>query len=213
MDTMRAMHLPSDHPLLLRIVDDLATCGWSQENIFLPGPLTLALAAECRKRAAEGELAPAAVGRGPSQEVREGIRGDHIQWLEPGQAECCDQYLNLMDSLREALNRGLFLGLEDFECHFALYPPGAFYRKHLDRFRDDDRRMVSAVIYLNPEWLPEDGGQLRMTLKNDVEHDVQPIGGCLVVFLSGDIPHEVLPAQRERLSLTGWFRRRGNEPF
>ncbi|MDD2059834.1 2OG-Fe(II) oxygenase [Pseudomonas sp. GD03860] len=210
---MRAMHLPSDHPLLLRIVDDLATCGWSQENIFLPGPLTLALAAECRKRAAEGELAPAAVGRGPSQEVREGIRGDHIQWLEPGQAECCDQYLNLMDSLREALNRGLFLGLEDFECHFALYPPGAFYRKHLDRFRDDDRRMVSAVIYLNPEWLPEDGGQLRMTLKNDVEHDVQPIGGCLVVFLSGDIPHEVLPAQRERLSLTGWFRRRGNEPF
>ena len=54
-----------------------------------------------------------------------------------------------MDSLREALNRGLFLGLEDFECHFALYPPGAFYRKHVDRFRDDDRRMVSAVIYLN----------------------------------------------------------------
>ncbi|WP_028943850.1 MULTISPECIES: 2OG-Fe(II) oxygenase [Pseudomonas] len=210
---MRAMHLPSDHPLLLRIVDDLATCGWSQQNFFLPGPFTLALAAECRKRAAEGELAPAAVGRGPSQEVREGIRGDHIQWLEPGQAESCDQYLNLMDSLREALNRGLFLGLEDFECHFALYPPGAFYRKHLDRFRDDDRRMVSAVIYLNPEWLPEDGGQLRMTLKGDVEHDVQPIGGCLVVFLSGDIPHEVLPAQRERLSLTGWFRRRGNEPF
>jgi SM-20-related protein len=27
------------------------------------------------------------------------------------------------------------------------------------------------------------------------------------------VPHEVLPATRERLSLTGWFRRRGNEPF
>jgi SM-20-related protein len=29
-----------------------------------------------------------------------------------------------MDSLREAINRGLFLGLEDFESHFAMYPPG-----------------------------------------------------------------------------------------
>ncbi|TVT86510.1 2OG-Fe(II) oxygenase [Pseudomonas sp. H3(2019)] len=210
---MRAMQIPSDHPLLLRIVDDLATHGWSQQNIFLPQALTLELAAECRKRAAEGELAPAAVGRGPFSEIREGIRGDHIQWLEPGQDEACDSYLGLMDSLREAMNRGLFLGLEDFESHFALYPPGAFYRKHVDRFRDDDRRMVSAVIYLNEAWLPEHGGQLRMYLEEGREHDVVPTGGCLVVFLSGEVPHEVLPATRERLSLTGWFRRRGDEPF
>lgn len=210
---MRAMQIPSDHPLLLRIVDDLATHGWSQQNIFLPLGLTQELAAECRKRAAEGELAPAAVGRGPFSEIREGIRGDHIQWLEPGQDDACDSYLGLMDSLREAMNRGLFLGLEDFESHFALYPPGAFYRKHVDRFRDDDRRMVSAVIYLNDAWLPEHGGQLRMYLKKGREQDVVPTGGCLVVFLSGEVPHEVLPATRERLSLTGWFRRRGNEPF
>ncbi|WP_445571177.1 2OG-Fe(II) oxygenase [Pseudomonas sp. E102] len=209
---MRAMQIPSDHPLLLRIVDDLAERGWSQQNIFLPDALTRALAAECRQRAAEGELAPAAVGRGPFSEIREGIRGDHIQWIEPGQVDACDRYLGLMDCLREALNRGLFLGLEDFESHFALYPPGAFYLKHVDRFRDDDRRMVSAVLYLNDAWLPEHGGQLRMYL-GESEHDVVPTGGCLVVFLSGDIPHEVLPATRERLSLTGWFRRRGNELF
>ncbi|TFB40037.1 2OG-Fe(II) oxygenase [Pseudomonas sp. F01002] len=210
---MRGMRIPSDHPLLLRIVDDLAEHGWSQQNIFLPLGLTRELAAECRKRAAEGELAPAAVGRGSTSEIREGIRGDHIQWIEPGQALACDSYLDLMDSLREAMNRGLFLGLEDFESHFALYPPGAFYLKHVDRFRDDDRRMVSAVVYLNDAWLPEHGGQLRMYLDESVEHDVVPIGGCLVVFLSGEVPHEVLPATRDRLSLTGWFRRRGNEPF
>ncbi|MBV6826830.1 2OG-Fe(II) oxygenase [Pseudomonas sp. PD9R] len=210
---MRAMQIPSDHPLLLRIVDDLAANGWSQQNIFLPLDLTRTLAAECRKRAAEGELAPAAVGRGPSSEIREGIRGDHIQWIEPGQVEACDSYLSLMDSLREAMNRDLFLGLEDFESHFAMYPPGAFYLKHVDRFRDDDKRMVSAVVYLNDAWLPEHGGQLRMYLGNDRAYDVQPTGGCLVVFLSGEVPHEVLPATRERLSLTGWFRRRGNEPF
>ncbi|EPJ81803.1 MULTISPECIES: 2OG-Fe(II) oxygenase [Pseudomonas] len=210
---MRAMQIPSDHPLLLRIVDDLAERGWSQQNLFLPEALTRALAAECRQRAAEGELAPAAVGRGPFSEIREGIRGDHIQWIEAGQAQACDHYLGLMDSLREAMNRGLFLGLEDFESHFALYPPGAFYLRHVDRFRDDDRRMVSAVLYLNDDWLPEHGGQLRMYLDENLEQDVVPIGGCLVVFLSGDIPHEVLPATRDRLSLTGWFRRRGNELF
>ncbi|CAI8840314.1 SM-20-related protein [Pseudomonas sp. IT-196MI5] len=210
---MRGMQISSDHPLLLRIVDDLAEHGWSQQNIFLPLDLTQALAAECRKRAVEGELAPAAVGRGPSSEIREGIRGDHIQWIDPGQAEACDSYLRLMGSLREAINRGLFLGLEDFESHFAMYPPGAFYLKHVDRFRDDDRRMVSAVVYLNDGWLPEHGGQLRMYLGNDRVQDVQPIGGCLVVFLSAEVPHEVLPATRDRLSLTGWFRRRGNEPF
>lgn len=209
---MRAMQISSDHPLLLRIVDDLAERGWSQQDFFLPDALTRALAAECCQRAAEGELAPAAVGRGPFSEIREGIRGDRIKWIEPGQAQACDSYLDLMDSLREAMNRALFLGLEDFESHFALYPPGAFYLRHVDRFRDDDRRMVSAVLYLNDDWLPDQGGQLRMYLQ-DAEHDVLPTGGCLVVFLSGDIPHEVLPAKRDRLSLTGWFRRRGNELF
>ena len=208
---MRTMQIPSDHPMLLRIVDDLAERGWSQQNLFLPDALTRSLAAECRRRASEGELAPAGVGRGPSSQIREGVRGDRIQWLEPGQAAACDRYLALMDSLREALNRGLFLGLEDFESHFALYPPGAFYLKHVDRFRDDDRRTVSAVLYLNEDWASEQGGQLRMYLDDEVEHDVVPSGGCLVVFLSGNVPHEVLPATRERLSLTGWFRRRGSE--
>ncbi|MGY2402611.1 2OG-Fe(II) oxygenase [Pseudomonas sp. SDO5271_S396] len=210
---MRAMHTSLDSPLLQRIVDDLAEKGWSQQDDFLPQALTLALAAECRKRAAQGELAPAAVGRGLAQEIREGVRGDHIQWLEPGEAAICDTYMTLMDDVRQAMNRGLFLGLEDFESHFAMYPPGAFYRKHVDRFRDDDRRMVSAVIYLNDAWQPEHGGQLRLYLKDGVEHDVLPVGASLVVFLSGDVPHEVLPATRDRLSLTGWFRRRGNEPF
>ncbi|NIF19841.1 2OG-Fe(II) oxygenase [Pantoea sp. Cy-639] len=207
------MHIPPEHPMLSTIVDDLAARGWSQQNFFLPEALARTLAGECRRRYAEGELNPAGVGRGAEQEVREAIRGDQIQWIDPGDSEACDRYLGAMDCLRLAINRGLFLGLEDFECHFALYPPGAFYRRHLDRFRDDDRRMVSAVLYLNEGWQPEDGGQLRMFLAEGVEHDVQPVSGSLVVFLSGEVPHEVLPAGRERLSLTGWFRRRGNDPF
>ncbi|RTM15835.1 2OG-Fe(II) oxygenase, partial [Stutzerimonas stutzeri] len=157
--------------------------------------------------------APAGVGRGEAQAVREGIRSDHIQWLEPGQSPVCDDYLEVMDGLRQQLNRELFLGLEEFECHFAFYPPGAFYQTHLDRFRDDDSRSVTAVLYLNPDWQPAHAGELRMHMPDGSQLDVPPLAGNLVVFLSGEFPHEVLVTQADRLSLTGWFRRRPADPL
>lgn len=198
---------------LTRIVDDLTEHGWSLQPQFITQTLTRKLAEECRQRAAQGALAPAGVGRGAQQQVREGVRGDHIQWLEPGQHPACDEYLQALDELRVALNQGLYLGLEDFEGHFALYPPGAFYQKHVDRFRDDDRRAVSVVFYLNDDWQAEQGGALRLYLPNGETRDVLPQAGSLLVFLSADMPHEVLPASRDRLSLTGWLRRRGNGPL
>lgn len=190
------------------IIDDLAARGWSLQSSFLSNDVTQELADECRRRYAEGELLPAGVGRGEEQAVREGIRGDHIHWLEEGQAEVCDAYLALMDELRQMLNRELFLGLEEFECHFALYPPGAFYQTHLDRFRDDDSRCVSAVLYLNPNWQPADGGELRMHFADGSSRDIPPQAGDLLIFMSGDFPHEVLVTRSDRMSLTGWFRRR-----
>lgn len=207
------MSLSINHPLLLRIADDLAERGWSQQNVFLPRDLTVELAAECRQRAENGQLAAAGVGRGAAQAVREGVRGDSIQWIEPGQSAACDRYLGILDALRQTLNQQLFLGLADFEGHFAHYPVGAFYARHVDRFRDDDRRSVSAVLYLNDQWLPQHGGQLRLYLDGERSLDIEPQAGCLVVFRSADLAHEVLPATRERLSLTGWFRRRGDGPF
>jgi SM-20-related protein len=206
------MSLPTVQSPLQRIADDLAEQGWSQQPLFLPYILTRELNAECRLRAAAGDLEPAAIGRGVGQQVREGVRGDRIQWVERGQSEVCDRYLETIEELRQVLNQTLFLGLEDFEGHFALYPPGAFYARHLDRFHDDDRRTVSTVFYLNEEWQPQDGGELRMHFEEGW-HDVQPIGGTLMVFLSAGMLHEVLPATRERLSLTGWFRRRAILPL
>lgn len=207
------MHFDADSALLQSIVDDLAVQGWSQQDAFLPDALIAQLATECRARESAGQLAAAAIGRGDGLAVREGIRGDRIQWIEPGQSEACDLYLNALDVLRRAINRSLYLGLEDFEGHFALYPPGAFYQKHLDRFRDDDRRSVSAVFYLNRDWPVAQGGELRMYLPDERTLDLPPLAGRLVVFLSGDFPHEVLPASHERLSLTGWFRRRADAPL
>ncbi|WP_339414463.1 2OG-Fe(II) oxygenase [Pseudomonas sp. EA_35y_Pfl2_R5] len=196
-----------------RIIDDLAEHGWSLQTQFIAPSLTCELSEECRKRAAAGLLVQAGIGRGALTVVSEGLRGDHIQWLDAGQNAACDQYLAVMDELRQALNQALFMGLEDFESHFALYPPGAYYKKHLDRFRDDDRRAVSVVFYLNEDWQAEQGGALRLYLPNGEIRDVLPQAGSLLLFLSADMPHEVLPATRDRLSLTGWFRRRGNGPL
>jgi SM-20-related protein len=75
-------------------------------------------------------------------------------------------------------------------------------------FRDDDRRTVSVVIYLNADWLPEQGGALRLHPDGKCTEDILPLGSRLVLFLSADMLHEVLPATRNRLSLAGWFKRR-----
>jgi hypothetical protein len=102
------------------------------------------------------------------------------------------------------LNRELQLGAVEPELHFAVYPAGAAYATHVDRFRDADSRVLSVVLYLNEAWSEADGGELRLYLEAGPRApcvDVVPHGGTLVVFLSDRFPHEVLPARRERLSL------------
>jgi SM-20-related protein len=192
----------------LDISDDLTAHGWSQQHSFLPEELTLALAAECTLLIKTGALKLAGVGRAELATLRPDIRGDQIAWLKAGQSIACDRYLQIMEHLRVALNRTLYLGLEEYESHFAFYAPGTSYLKHLDRFQDDDRRTVSVVIYLNPNWLPEQGGALRLHPDGKCTEDITPSGNRLVLFLSADMLHEVLPATRDRLSLAGWFRRR-----
>ena len=116
-----------------------------------------------------------------------------------------------IEALRSTLNRELLLGLFEYEGHLALYPPGARYHKHLDQFLDIGTRTVSCVLYLNRDWQAADGGQLRIYTDPDdpgYYEEVLPQGGTLVTFLSARYLHEVMPATRERMSLTGWLKRR-----
>lgn len=191
-----------------RILDALHDHGWSEQDNFLPPDLTLSLALECAALAAAGTLTLARVSQGAARSLRPDVRGDQIHWLEAGQSEACDRYLAIMEMLRIALNRGLCLGLEEYESHFAFYAPGASYLRHRDQFRDDDSRTVSVIVYLNADWLPEHGGALRLHPEGLCMRDISPVGSRIAVFLSADMLHEVLPATRDRLSLTGWFRRR-----
>lgn len=197
----------------VRVSDDLALQGWSVQADALPGELASSLASVCRALWCNDDLSPAAIGQAGEALVMPAIRGDYTRWLDdcpPCAANAA--YLTIMEGLRCSLNRSLFLGLDNFETHYALYPPGAGYRKHLDRFKGNPLRTVSVVAYLNADWQPGDGGELRLHLP-DRTLDVAPRSGTLAVFMSDSILHEVLPAQRERASLVGWFRRRPDNPL
>ncbi len=190
-----------------RICHELSSQGWSIIDDFF-SPTTLAqLTLDCQRGVSFRDLHQAGVGRGSQQAIEVTIRGDQIQWLEAGMTASTDSYLESMTRLRLMLNQKLFLGLESNENHVAKYPPGAFYQRHLDRFRDNDSRTVSSVFYMNPDWQPGHGGELRLHL-DGLKHDISPLSNRLVLFISADIWHEVLPTHRIRWSLTGWFKRR-----
>lgn len=176
---------------------------------FLPVSDIAALAADARRRDDAGLLRAAGIGRGARRIERTQTRGDRIAWLDGADpTPALQRTLAALEGLRCAFNASLFLGLVDFEVHYALYPAGAIYGRHRDRFRHDDARVISCVVYLNERWQPNDGGALRIHLPDGGWRDVIPIAGTLVIFLSATFEHEVLAAKRERLALTGWFRRR-----
>lgn len=182
--------------------------GWAVEGSFLPQPAIAGLRTEARRRDAAGEFRPAGVGRGADRVERSDIRGDRILWLDEQPGCAAEAALaDALAALRTALNQTFFLGLDSFEGHYAIYPVGTFYRRHRDRFRDDDARVISCALYLNEDWSAEDGGALRIHLDRG-EHDIVPTGGTLACFVAERFEHEVLPSARERLAVTGWFRRR-----
>lgn len=202
------MDMPSQPPpesLLDQIAGALATSGFIVLDQPLPETLVDGLIRNLQVQ--QSSLKPAGVGRRGDYQRNQDIRGDAIQWLEPGDF-AVTEFLCWMDKLRLGINQRLFLGLFDYESHYAVYSPGAFYQKHRDAFRGNPGRKLSTVLYLNRHWDPVAGGEL--VLYDEAGEDelirVAPECGRLVVFLSEDFPHEVLPATQARQSIAGWFR-------
>jgi SM-20-related protein len=147
----------------------------------------------------------AGIGQAQEKQINEGIRGDYIQWIDPSMASNAVQiYLDRISQLRMFLNQSLFLSLKDAEIHKTIYPPGSFYKRHLDQFKKDDHRKLSVICYLNKDWKEADGGQLRVYFPSETR-DFFPLAGRLVCFRSDLLEHEVLPTQSARMSLTGWM--------
>ena len=209
------MHHATDSAVLtsaaVAIARGLTLADWVCRPGYLPASRIAALRSEAESLRAGGTFRGAGIGH--LAERREEVRGDEILWLgETVQAPEAERlFREDFAALQRAINADTYLGLNEFEGHYAAYPPGAAYARHLDRFREENQRVVSLVLYLNEAWATGDGGELK--LYADVQTEVpaaiiQPHAGTLVCFLSERMPHEVLAARRTRLSLTGWFRRR-----
>jgi SM-20-related protein len=187
------------------IADGLATTGYAVCDQFLSQSEVDAILESHSFKSGFNAFRKAGIGKSQAHQINEAIRGDYIQWLDKSTASLETKiYLERLSQLVEYLNVSLYLSLKDYEVHLTIYPAGAFYKRHLDQFRQDDHRKLSVICYLNNEWREEHGGQLRMFLEND-SIDFLPLAGRLVCFRSDRIEHEVLPATRERLSLTGWM--------
>ncbi len=151
-----------------------------------------------------GDFSRAGIGQAEARGTHD-LRRDETYWLDRSRANLVQSRLwKKIDQLKQALNRGLFLGITDFEGHYASYPKGGFYRRHLDCFHGSETRIVSLVLYLNQTWQASDGGCLRIH-KKGAHLDIPPIGGTLVCFLSKESEHEVLESHRARFSFCGWF--------
>ena len=187
----------------------LAVDGVSIRDEFLTPSQIRALTDCAQKRLRRGDFAAARIGREQSLQRREDIRGDSICWIAAPLLPAERRLLEQLERVRLQLNVEAFLGLFDLELHHAWYPPGAGYARHVDQPYGRAQRQVSLVLYLNQHWTPAAGGELRLFDAAGGHRDVEPVGGRLVCFLTPGREHEVLATQRDRLSISGWFRSRG----
>ena len=188
------------------IAADLLEKGYSIKPNAVPTHLLSELWQQLRSMP-QHQFDRAGVGRQQAHTINSFIRSDAISWIERDTA-AGDSWLNWTAALQQFLNRRLFLGLFSFESHFSHYAPGDFYKKHLDAFKGQSNRVLSLVLYLNPGWMPGDGGELALYhgKRDQSMLKVTPSMGTLVAFLSEEFPHEVLPAKRDRYAIAGWFR-------
>lgn len=198
--------------LTAELIETLRGEGWCHVPAFLDVATVAALRADAA--GLQADFRAAAVGRAQSRQQQAAIRSDATRWLD-GASAAQRAFLDAMEALRLALNSRLYLGLFDYEAHYAHYAPGAFYRRHVDVFRSPagdgrPRRVLSTVFYLNEAWRDDDGGELLLWdgAGREVAR-IAPRAGSAVFFLSDEMPHEVLPARVDRFSIAGWFRAAG----
>ena len=120
----------------------------------------------------------------------------------------------------------LDLSNASFNAKLAVTSPGGSkYPLHIDNPQGlsvGDTRKLTCILYLNPDYKDDDGGELRIFLKskdggeNDALEtvDLTPEGGRILMFFSDEIPHEVLAtapngakddSSLDRYAITVWI--------
>ncbi len=198
------------------LADELYSQGFHIIDDFLDESIFHSLRELAETSFNKDKFQDARIGSGSRSSHHSEIRNDKILWLDEQNAEePLSQYFCKINSLRQILNQSLFLGLADFETHFARYQPGSFYKKHVDQFAHSKDRRISCVYYLNNLWQKSFGGELNLyDCQNNLLASVLPQANRFICF-SSDLPHEVSITQEIRYSLAGWMKTRplsGNSP-
>lgn len=200
------------------LVNDLANQSFAIVDQFLSPAEVESYRHLLLQRFESGAFKPAGIGNANQFKVDNMVRSDLISWIDPDIVEppLCSLFQKV-DEVVAYLNRTCYLGLANYEFHFAKYAPGSFFKRHLDTFQTDDSRKISVVLYLNEDWKESEGGAIHLYLPGEggkeETKEIFPIAGRLVCFRSDLIEHEVIPATRERMSITGWLKTRPVIPF
>jgi SM-20-related protein len=195
-----------DREIVPEFVDDLANRGYAILDDFISPAEVLQLKLELLRRLDQGEFKRAGIGTQVDYKIDNSVRGDQICWLnEENPTPAILPFTDAIQKLIRLLNRYCYLGLSDYESHFAVYPPGTHYQRHLDQFQSNSNRAISLVLYLNEDWQEADGGHLKLFVTEEEEREVDPLAGRLVIFKSGELEHEVCKTLATRYSITGWL--------
>ncbi|MBO3096914.1 2OG-Fe(II) oxygenase [Gelidibacter pelagius] len=202
-----------ENPLYERIIDDIVSQKYAIVEDFFSDDEVQVLRQSLIDKHKEDAFKKAAIGNRVNEIIVKTIRGDIILWIDESHSNTAEGlFFDKINNLVSYLNRTCFLGILYKEFHYALYPTGTFYKRHIDTFQNDDRRKLSFVCYLNESgWLPENGGELVLYLDDngkEMEKIIYPFPGRVVIFESQIIEHEVRPVKTERLSITGWLKTR-----
>ena len=155
----------------------------------------------------KGNFKKAKIGNNSNKNLNLNIRNDEIFWLDNYKDnKAIAAYFHKIKEIIQTLNQSLFLSINDYEAHFAVYEANGFYKKHIDQFSTNSDRRISCVYYLNDDWREEYGGELTIYNQSDeLLTKISPLKNRFVCFTS-DLPHEVSPTTKRRFSIATWLK-------
>ena len=177
------------------------------DNDFLNEELSNGLHQNILQLQKDDLMTAAGIGNKEVKDTHQKMRGDKIYWMDKSHDNIYEQeFLQQIENFIDHLNSTCYTGINGYEFHYAVYEEGSFYKRHKDQFKNDSDRKYSLINYLNNNWLEEDGGQL-LVYQNEAVQKIQPQSQTAVFFKSDEMEHEVIKANRSRMSITGWLKR------
>ncbi len=176
-------------------------------NNFLSENLSNNLQQNIHELQEHEQMKYAGIGNDAIADNTQQMRGDKIYWMDKKNSNTIEQeFLTRVEGFIGHLNNTCYTGINDYEFHYAVYAQGSAYKKHKDQFKTDNNRKFSLICYLNDDWVAADGGQL-VVYQNGEAQTISPTAQKAVFFKSDEMEHEVLLANKPRMSITGWLKR------